>query len=91
MFGLSTNWVVLNDEFVQRIATQKGIIAQEKVTLLLQGMRERLQPLNSLFLRPEDLPHYATQQFRFSFVRQLRAPENAKGFDRPIYLFQKMG
>ncbi|CAL8463038.1 g2572 [Coccomyxa elongata] len=55
------------------------------------GMRERLQPLSSLYLRPEDLPHYATQQFRFTFVRQLRAPENANGFDRPIYLFQKIG
>lgn len=58
---------------------------------MMQGMRERLQPLSSLYLRPEDLPHYATQQFRFTFVRQLRAPENARGFDRPIYLFQKIG
>ncbi|KAK9907368.1 hypothetical protein WJX75_002345 [Coccomyxa subellipsoidea] len=55
------------------------------------GMRERLHHLSSLYLRPEDLPHYATQQFSLSFVRQLRAPENAKGFDRPIYLFQKVG
>ena len=59
--------------------------------VLVQGMRERLHPLSSLYLRPEDLPHYATQQFKFSFVRQLRAPENAKGFDRPMYLFQKIG
>ncbi len=58
---------------------------------MMQGMRERLQPLSSLYLRPEDLPHYATQELKLTFVRQLRAPENAKGFDRPIYLFQKIG
>jgi hypothetical protein len=76
---------------IGRAGVLRGQSVIAGIVFLLQGMRERLHHLSSLYLRPEDLPHYATQQFSLSFVRQLRAPENAKGFDRPIYLFQKVG
>lgn len=49
------------------------------------GVLARLQ------LRPQDFPAYLTRQLGFTLVRHLTLPNTARGFDRPIYLFQKRG
>ena len=57
----------------------------------MQGIKEQLQhPLASLQLHPEDLPRYLTEDLQFRLVRQLSTPDTAHGFDRPMYLFQKI-
>jgi len=48
--------------------------------------------IHELELRPEDFCKVLPQEFGLTFVRQLEPPiDSCAGFDRQIYMFQKLG
>jgi hypothetical protein len=58
----------------------------------VQGIREQLKhPPATLQLRPDEFVQYLTQTVGFTLLRQLLTPSGARGFDRPLYLLQKVG
>ena len=58
----------------------------------MQGIREQVKhPPSSLQLRPDEFVQYLTQTVGFVFLRQLLTPTGTRGFDRPLYLLQKIG
>jgi hypothetical protein len=56
----------------------------------VQGVSAQLKrPLDSLQMRPEEIPQYMVDVLGFELVRELRKSATGQGFDRPMFLFRK--
>lgn len=58
----------------------------------MQGVSAQLQhSLQDLQMLPEDIPQYMSDVLGFKLVREMRRLASGQGFDRPMYLFKKLG